>query len=600
MSKLIGTAPHQVPTNADLGTLAYQNAEDTTLKNLVADRIGVGTDNPAVELDLRGDMRLDSSGLTDRIIYFRNQNSVAKIRSDKALAFDAGDGGTPTTYLTIGEGGKIVVADAGLVRHGHVGTSLPPQSFSYSVSPGGEFWYKLCEVDNPWKGEIHYFMGCNNAEEHGIIRVKTTWTVSNLQLELERQTYNSMLKDVRLDAPANGSNYTIWVLVNADSDNLISTVNVRWQIVNAFCYYGSSHFENAGVVNYFNTTGTPATNRTSVNLTNPYYNVNNIKITKGSQVIESDIGSVPQTLATTADVALRLHGRNAWTGIQFTDSTDAGTGATQNIYYNGSTSGGTFAIGGSGANAANKVLHVHGGLTVGQNLNNTATATGNDAIIQGSLGVGSTTAPPTHGGIQVGSESYRYLHIIGGLDSVTDVSDNDCMIGVADSTYTELTGTNNTGWLVYRARRSTTAGRSGHAFYTGTSNTAVLKINADGSIVATGAFSAASKSFDIEHPTKEGMRLHHGSLEGPEHGVYVRGRLKDSNIIELPDYWDGLVDLDSITVQLTAIGGKQDLWIEDIDNNTITVGSSTDINCFYFVQAERKDVDKFDVEYEAE
>ena len=30
-----------------------------------------------------------------------------------------------------------------------------------------------------------------------------------------------------------------------------------------------------------------------------------------------------------------------------------------------------------------------------------------------------------------------------------------------------------------------------------------------------------SKSFDIEHPSKEGKRLIHGSLEGPEHGVYI-------------------------------------------------------------------------------
>ena len=43
-----------------------------------------------------------------------------------------------------------------------------------------------------------------------------------------------------------------------------------------------------------------------------------------------------------------------------------------------------------------------------------------------------------------------------------------------------------------------------------------------GSIVAT------SKLFDIEHPTKgEGYRLAHACLEGPEHGVYYRGRLKN-------------------------------------------------------------------------
>ncbi len=66
-----------------------------------------------------------------------------------------------------------------------------------------------------------------------------------------------------------------------------------------------------------------------------------------------------------------------------------------------------------------------------------------------------------------------------------------------------------------------------------TSPTHKLQVNGD--------FAATTKSFDIEHPTKEGMRLHHGSLEGPEHGVYIRGK-NNSGTIHLPDYWKGLVD----------------------------------------------------------
>ena len=74
----------------------------------------------------------------------------------------------------------------------------------------------------------------------------------------------------------------------------------------------------------------------------------------------------------------------------------------------------------------------------------------------------------------------------------------------------------------------------------------------------TGAITAASassqvKAFNIPHPTKEGKRLWHGCLEGPEHGVYVRGHLKDKRIIQLPEYWPSLVDMDSITVHLSLI-----------------------------------------------
>ena len=118
-----------------------------------------------------------------------------------------------------------------------------------------------------------------------------------------------------------------------------------------------------------------------------------------------------------------------------------------------------------------------------------------------------------------------------------------------------------------------------------------------------GGLTAATKSFVIPHPTKDGMKLRYGSLEGPENGVYVRGRLKDDNTIELPDYWTGLIDEDSITVNLTPIGKHQKLYVEDILDNKIIVGNenlmSKSINCFYTVFAERKDVDKLTVEYEA-
>jgi len=116
--------------------------------------------------------------------------------------------------------------------------------------------------------------------------------------------------------------------------------------------------------------------------------------------------------------------------------------------------------------------------------------------------------------------------------------------------------------------------------------------------VVSGALAATTKSFDIEHPTKEGMRLHHGSLEGPEHGVYIRGRL-EGNEIDLPDYWLGLVDEDTITVQLTPNKGFQQIYVRDISENKVHVASHDDkpIDCFYFIQGERKDIEKFEVEY---
>ena len=128
--------------------------------------------------------------------------------------------------------------------------------------------------------------------------------------------------------------------------------------------------------------------------------------------------------------------------------------------------------------------------------------------------------------------------------------------------------------------------------------TDLLDLSRTGSMTLNGAFSATTKSFDIEHPTEEGKRLHHGSLEGPEHGVYIRGRL-EGDTIELPDYWLGLVDEDTITVQLTPNKGFQQIYVDHIEDNKVYVGTQTDtpIDCFYFIQAERKDVEKMVVEY---
>lgn len=118
-------------------------------------------------------------------------------------------------------------------------------------------------------------------------------------------------------------------------------------------------------------------------------------------------------------------------------------------------------------------------------------------------------------------------------------------------------------------------------------------------LFVNGSFAANTKSFVIDHPTKQGMKLRYGSLEGPENGVYIRGRLEGTNTIELPEYWKALVDIDTITVNLTPIKYFQNLSVESIDENKIVIKTWDDhyINCFYHVFAERKDVAKLIVEY---
>ena len=116
------------------------------------------------------------------------------------------------------------------------------------------------------------------------------------------------------------------------------------------------------------------------------------------------------------------------------------------------------------------------------------------------------------------------------------------------------------------------------------------------SMNVNGTLSATSKNFVIDHPTKPNHTLRYASLEGPENGVYVRGHLKNNSVIQLPDYWIKLVDPDSITVNLTACGHPQSLWVDAINQNTITVAGDDNINCFYVVYGTRIDIPTLEVE----
>ena len=122
-------------------------------------------------------------------------------------------------------------------------------------------------------------------------------------------------------------------------------------------------------------------------------------------------------------------------------------------------------------------------------------------------------------------------------------------------------------------------------------------------VTAAGITLTSRKPFDIPHPTKKGYRLRHVCLEGPESGVYYRGRLTGKNVIELPEYWRGLVDPETITVTLTQIKTSQDLIIDGIEWGSrikIKSGNGTGIDCFYLVHAERADGEKLIVEYEGQ
>jgi hypothetical protein len=107
------------------------------------------------------------------------------------------------------------------------------------------------------------------------------------------------------------------------------------------------------------------------------------------------------------------------------------------------------------------------------------------------------------------------------------------------------------------------------------------------------------KNFDIPHPSKKGWRLRHTCPEAPTNDVYIRGTLKNKDVIELPSYWKDFVHQDSITVSLTPVGAHQDIIVKRIDESKIYLQakSAIPIHCFYHVYAERKDGESLIPEY---
>ena len=113
---------------------------------------------------------------------------------------------------------------------------------------------------------------------------------------------------------------------------------------------------------------------------------------------------------------------------------------------------------------------------------------------------------------------------------------------------------------------------------------------------------SSKKNFDIPHPTKDGWRLTHSCVEGPEAAVYIRGKLINKNVIKLPEYWKKLVDPNTITVSITPIEFHQNIIVKKFDSTEIILESNhkSNVYCFYYVYGERIDTEKLIVEYEGD
>jgi collagen type VII alpha len=335
----------------------------------------------------------------------------------------------------------------------------------------------------------------------------------------------------------------------------------------------------------------------------------NITITANGNITLSATGSPDEVIITSTGVNISgtlnvTSTLNVASTVAFSGATFNHTGSTSNITASVGNVTATLAGGVTGSGNTKAVSIGTGGaagstttITIGSVNGTTTTINGNANV--GNLGTAqllataNVIAPQIISNVSTGTAPFV-------VTSTTQVA--NLSVATAGSATTAGTVTTNAQPNITSVGTLTSVTVSGNTNLATTSgNVGIGTTNPGYKLEVNGSFAATTKSFLIDHPSKPGMKLRYGSLEGPENGVYVRGRLKDNNVIELPDYWNQLIDEDSITVNLTPIGNHQKLYVEDISDNKITIKNSnllnSSINCFYIVFAERKDVEKLVVEY---
>ena len=136
--------------------------------------------------------------------------------------------------------------------------------------------------------------------------------------------------------------------------------------------------------------------------------------------------------------------------------------------------------------------------------------------------------------------------------------------------------------------------------------TAAINLQAQGEVIGgCGRHILSLKKdlpFDMPHPNKKGWRLRHVCIEGPEIAVYCRGKIPADGVINLPSFWDGLVNPEDMSISLTPIGTWQELFVKEVKWGKQVIvrnNASGPINGDYYIVARRLDDDLI-VEYEGE
>lgn len=266
--------------------------------------------------------------------------------------------------------------------------------------------------------------------------------------------------------------------------------------------------------------------------------------------------------------------------------------------------GGLFrSVGGTGASGTTPVSNTLAGLSdvaltglstgdllvygIGTQWSNSRTLTGNYGI-SGSLNV----------------QSGVYGNLIGTATTASYVSPSGNAFVQGGNSFgsTAVIGTNDTHSLHIETSGST------RIAVTPDGKVGVNTISPSYNLEVNGTFAANTKSFKIDHPTKEGYKLIYGSLESPYHGIRLTGKgtaVKGYAKVVLPEYIYKLVRHNDINIQVTNIRHSRVLYVDEVNvsENYFVVaydkqmfdGDKT-FEFYWDFTAERQDIDKLESE----
>jgi hypothetical protein len=172
---------------------------------------------------------------------------------------------------------------------------------------------------------------------------------------------------------------------------------------------------------------------------------------------------------------------------------------------------------------------------------------------------------------------------------------------LSDLPDTIITGSGTPNYVTKWGSNSNTLVDS--TIYDNGTNVGIGTINPTYKLEVNGAFSATTKSFKIQHPTKCNKTLEYGSLESPYHGIRLTGQgkvVKGKCVIKLPLYIRDLISETNINIQLTNYQHNKILYVHtiDLDNNKFVVKSNSKkkLKFFWTFTGIRKDVPNLIVE----